>query len=451
MIKKHQKYKETKFYLLKDIPDSWELQKIKFVASIYNGDSLNDDYKQMFETENPEDLAYISSKDINVDTTQIQYENGLRIPKDFPKFKIAPANTSLLCIEGGSAGRKLGFTNQDVYFVNKLACFNVSNKTTSKYLFYCIRADIFQNQFHNSITGMIGGVSISNIKNFYLPFPSIEEQSSIVSYLDHQTSIIDKLIQLKNKLIELLKEKRQALIDESVTKGLNPDAKMKDSGVEWIGQIPEGWNLVPLKFLAMKIGSGVTPKGGAEVYQEQGIIFIRSQNVHFDGLRLDEVARIDNSIHEKMKGSKVQLDDVLLNITGASIGRCCVVNLDEEMNVNQHVCIIRPKQKELKSNFLNLVLQSEIGQIQVRLELTGSNREGLTFEAIKSFLIPLPNPDEQETIYNTIKVRLNDFNKLQEKIIVQIEKLMEYRQSIIYEAVTGKIDLREWKAPHTKH
>jgi len=252
------------------------------------------------------------------------------------------------------------------------------------------------------------------------------------------------LIQQKERLIELLKEKRQAVINEAVTKGLDFNARMKDTGIEWLGEVPKQWNLVQIRHLNTKVGSGVTPKGGAEVYTEEGVIFIRSQNVHFDGLRLDDVVRIDFDTHEKMSGSKVHFKDVLLNITGASIGRCCVVNISEEMNVNQHVCIIRPTQKILPE-YLNLVLQSNVGQVQIKLGTTGGNREGLTFEAIKEFVIPLPDLKEQGEILSTVQSSLNRYYELENLNTMQIDKMKEYRQSIISEAVTGKIDVRDWQ------
>jgi type I restriction enzyme S subunit len=287
-------------------------------------------------------------------------------------------------------------------------------------------------------------VSGEVLRTLYITFPNKEEQSKIAQYLDNQTTIIDQLILQKEKLIELLKEKRQAVINEAVTKGLNPNAKMKDSGIAWLGSIPQAWNLVQIRHLNTKVGSGVTPKGGAEVYTEKGVIFIRSQNVHFDGLHLDDVVRIDLDTHKKMSGSKVQFKDVLLNITGASIGRCCVVDINEEMNVNQHVCIIRPTQRIL-SEYLNLVLQSNIGQVQIKLGTTGGNREGLTFEAIKEFTIPLPGIDEQHVILDEVLSSLKRYYELENFNTIQIDKLKEYRQSIISEAVTGKIDVRDWK------
>src|SRR5699024_1098458 len=136
------------------------------------------------------------------------------------------------------------------------------------------------------------------------------------SFLDRKTKAIDALIEKKEQLIERLKEKRQALITRAVTKGFNPSVPMKDSGIEWLGEIPEEWEITKLKWLVSKIGSGKTPRGGSEVYEEEGIPFLRSQNIHFDGLRLDDVVYIDSETHKDMSSTAIKPNDVLLNITG---------------------------------------------------------------------------------------------------------------------------------------
>src|SRR5690554_1097108 len=141
-----------------------------------------------------------------------------------------------------------------------------------------------------------------------------------------------------------------------------------------------------------------------------------------------------------MENSKVVFNDVLLNITGGSIGRSCVVEMNEEFNVNQHVCIIRPN-NELDSNFLNYLLFSNFGQTQIRLGITGGNREGLNFENLKSFIIPKIDIKEQQSIVEAIKSKLFEFKSIDLKLQSQIEKLKEYRQAIISEAVTGKLEI----------
>src|SRR5690606_313256 len=165
---------------------------------------------------------------------------------------------------------------------------------------------------------------------------------------------IVELVAIKEQQIDKLKELRQVKIHQAVTKGINPNAEMKDSGIDWIGEIPKHWEVKRLKTQSSKIGSGITPNGGATGYLDEGIPLLRSQNILFERIELSNVAYISTTIHNQMNNSKVKKWDVLLNITGGSIGRCNVVDFDLEMNVNQHVCIIRPQ--NINSYFLNYLL-----------------------------------------------------------------------------------------------
>lgn len=275
-----------------------------------------------------------------------------------------------------------------------------------------------------------------------LLIPPLSEQKEIVSFLDDKTQKIDSLIQQKKEKIELLKEKKTSLINLVVTKGLDSNVEMKDSGVEWIGKIPSHWESSKLGFYTTKIGSGSTPRGGSEVYVDSGIPFIRSQNVHFNGLRLDGVSYIKYEVHHSMKGSTVVKEDVLLNITGGSIGRCCIVNVDGEMNVNQHVSIIRTTSK-LKNHFLNYILSCDLGQSQVRFNMSGGNREGLTIEGIRDFQITLPPILEQEQIVEYLDKQTEEIDTLIQLEQKKIETLQEYHQSLISEVVTGEIRVCE--------
>ena len=230
-----------------------------------------------------------------------------------------------------------------------------------------------------------------------VPYPNIEVQKKIVSFLAEKTAQIDQAIALKQQQIEKLNEYKQIVIQNAVTKGLNPNAPMKNSGVEWIGDIPEHWDVKKLKYLTSKIGSGITPSGGATTYVDKGIPLLRSQNIHFDGLVLDNVANISLNVHKSMKNSQVKQHDVLLNITGGSLGRCCYNSSNDEMNVNQHVCIVRPNNL-IKGEFLNGLMSSEVGQKQIWFFQQGGGREGLNFQNLKNFDFPLPSIDEQKEI-----------------------------------------------------
>ena len=312
---------------------------------------------------------------------------------------------------------------------------------------YILNSEIVREQYRfltHSTTGL-GNLSSSTFDNVNIPYIPLSEQLQITNYLKHKTLQIDDVIAKKQKLIELMREECAVIINHTVSKGLDTKVPMKDSGIEWLGEIPEHWKLTNIKKITTKIGSGVTPKGGADVYVETGIPFFRSQNIHFSGIRTDEIVFIPTDVHEKMSASKMNKDDVLLNITGASIGRCCVYEGQlGEANVNQHVCILRTT-PNVNPYVLYYFLSSEAGQIQIDLGNTGSGREGLNFKNIGNFVFPMIPPDEQ---IQMVKY-LNAMSKSIETIIIkahkEIELLSEYKTSLINETVTGKIDVRDYQ------
>jgi type I restriction enzyme S subunit len=157
------------------------------------------------------------------------------------------------------------------------------------------------------------------------------------------------------------------------------------------------WAAEELGGKSIKIGSGITPTGGDKNYKTEGRPFVRSQNVGWGSLILDDVAYIDDEMHSSFSATEIQIDDVLLNITGASIGRSAVANHQiEGGNVNQHVCIIRTKKKELNPFFVNQYLISQTGQSQIDSFQAGGNRQGLNFAQIRSFFIPMPPKVEEQ-------------------------------------------------------
>ncbi len=201
------------------------------------------------------------------------------------------------------------------------------------------------------------------------------------------------------------------------------------------------WQVAQLANHASKVGSGATPRGGSKIYTQSGAKFIRSQNVHFDGLRLDDMAYIPDDIHQTMQGTRVSPSDVLLNITGASIGRCAVVPPGiGEANVNQHVCIIRTT-NQLDSSFLANWLSSDFGQTTIMRFQAGGNREGLNFEQIRSIEIPLPPLPEQQKIASI----LTSVDEVIEKIQSQINKLQDLKKATMNELLTKGIGHTEYK------
>ena len=315
------------------------------------------------------------------------------------------------------------------------------------FLHYLLRTPAFAREAERNsygITSDMWSLRPEHFKIIYSCIPPLEEQIAIVQYLDKAAKQIQAYIRAKQKLISLLEEQRQAVIHQAVTGGLEPNVKLRPSGVEWLGDIPKHWEVRYLGQLGDKFGSGITPRGGAAVYQESGIPILRSQNVHFQGLRLEEVARISRSMHEQMESSHVKPGDVLLNITGASIGRVCTVPQSlQEANVNQHVCIIRPRKDMILNEFLAAYLSTPIMQQEIQLRQSGASREGLTLQAIRSFPVPLPPIEEQDSIANNI-LRTNNLSfKCRALIESQCELMEEYQTRVIADVVTGKLDVRK--------
>jgi len=309
-----------------------------------------------------------------------------------------------------------------------------------KFYNWLFHTSLFADEFYKWGHGIVDDLWTTRwqeMKNISVAVPPLIEQQRIADFLDEKCGEIDALIALQEQMIAQLTNYKQSVITEVVTKGLNPDAQLVPSGIDWIGDAPKGWNVVKLSLLTTKIGSGSTPTGGANVYVNEGVKFLRSQNVRFEGFDLSDVAHITDEIDEEMRGTRVLPGDVLLNITGGSIGRCYFVDSSlGRANVNQHVSIIRPSKIETK--YLKYYLQSFAGQNQVFLLQTGGNREGLSAAALGNFKILYPSKDEQCAIAEHLDTKCSEIDRLIETKQQKIEALKEYKKSVIYEAVTGK-------------
>lgn len=312
-----------------------------------------------------------------------------------------------------------------------------------RFVLYLLKAYDYRQVFHGVGSGIRKTLKFQDFKSIKIVAPSLTEQTAIAAYLDAQCAKIDEIIAQAKASIEDYKQWKASIIYEAVTKGLNPNVEMKDSGVEWIGKVPKEWKAIPLKVCTSKIGSGKTPQGGAETYQDNGVLFLRSQNVYNTGLELDGVYYISDEIDSTMKNSRVRYNDVLLNITGGSIGRCCLFDLpDTAANVNQHVCIIRTKPEILLPQFLRYFWNSAAGPMVIDQYQTGSNRQGLNFEQIGATHIPLCSIAEQRQIVAMLDQKCAVIDQLMAEKQSLIDDLESYKKSLIYEVVTGKRYIR---------
>jgi type I restriction enzyme S subunit len=216
----------------------------------------------------------------------------------------------------------------------------------------------------------------------------------------------------------------------------------KDSGVSWLGEIPIGWRAIRLKYVVSRIGSGKTPKGGGEVYSSSGIVFIRSQNIHFNQLRLDDVVYISEELDRDMASTRVLPNDVLLNITGASLGRCSLAPVDvPPANVNQHVCILRPRRNWILPGFLNACIASRTVQTQIFSSENGVSREGLNYTQTANLTFALPQDlKEQAQILSFVDRETAKTDSLIARKERLTELLQEKRTALITRAVTRGLD-----------
>lgn len=428
--------KESGIDWIGQIPEEWEVTRIKNIVSIERGASPR-----------PID-KFISDDDTGVNWIRIgdTYKGNKYITST--KLKITNRGKQFSrYIHPGTLILSNSMSFGEPYISSIYGCIHdgwlslAPYKNISKeYLYWLLLSDVCTSQFNLvSIGAVVENLSVDKVGNTLVSMPySLSEQQKIADFLDKKTAQLDKAKALLEEQIQKLKDYRASLIYETVTKGLDKNVPMKDSGVDWIGQIPQGWGVSRLKYLANKIGSGKTPLGGSEIFEETGILFIRSQNI-YNGLILleDKATYINRNIHQQMIGTCVKKNDILLNITGASIGRVAKYDLDIEANVNQHVCIIRCDRFVLP-DYLMYFIMSEFGQFMIKIHQISGNREGLSFDNIGNFKIIIPDLDYQYKISQYLNKKMLIINQMIKTKDQQIENINKQRQTLIYDYVTGK-------------
>lgn len=415
-----------------EIPKEWEIKRIKAVLNERN------------ESNNPVKTDFILS--LTNDRGVIPYTEkgdvGNKSKDDLAGYKLAYQNdivlNSMNVIIGSVALSAYYGCVSPVYYM--LYPRNIEDCV--RYYNYLFQTKELQNKligYGNGIMEIRMRIQMSKLNTVDFPIPPPEHQHRIADYLDDKCAKIDAIIAREQAVIGKLKAYKLSVITEAVTKGLNPDVPMKDSGIEWIGEIPEHWTVAKIKYGTLKVGSGKTPKGGSEIYSDQGILFIRSQNVYDEGLRIDDATYISDEIDNEMKNTRVFENDILLNITGGSIGRACIYPSGlHYANVNQHVCIIRVKKEVFIPLYMRYLWNSWIGHTSIDIFQSGANREGMNFEQIKNSFMPLANINEQDEICRYLDAKCAKIDSAIDKKQAVIDKLTEYKKSLIYEVVTGK-------------
>src|SRR5690554_575396 len=429
-LPKYEAYKDSGVEWLGEIPTEWSVLANKHIFKL----------KKNLVGKRSKEYVLLSLTLKGIIKRDMENPEG-KFPAEFDTYQEVNEGDFVFCLfDVEETPRTVGLSPFYGMITGAYTVFEPAPEFDRNFLYYFYLNLDAEKRLKPLYTGLRNTISKDAFLSFKTFVPTLDEQGLIANFLDQKTAQIDAAIAIKEQQIELLKERKQIIIQQAVTQGLDPNVPMKDSGVDWIGEIPEHWEIKRIKHVTSKIGSGVTPSGGGSTYLDEGIPLLRSQNIHFDRIDLTDVARISRKTYQDMSNSQVKKGDVLLNITGGSIGRCYFVDTDEDMNVNQHVCIVRPM-KNIETVFLNAFLASEVGQGQIWFFQQGGGREGLNFQALKNFSLALPPTAEQKKIVFFIEKESAELNELIELQRKQIQKLKEYKTTLINSAVTGKIKI----------
>lgn len=324
-------------------------------------------------------------------------------------------------------------------------------RKNSRFYAYLLHCKELRSQTQHAVKGVkVFSITQSILRNLSIWLPSEKEQKRIAAFLDHETAKIDSLIEKQQQLIELLKEKRQAVISHAVTKGLNPDVPMKDSGVDWLGDVPEHWEVKRCKHLFDFITSG--SRGWASFYSDEGSLFFRIANLTREGIdpKLESIQYVTPPKGSEGERSKIKLNDLLISIT-ADLGSVCVAdNSIFGGYVSQHVSLCRTNPSVSSSRWLAYFFLSDTGKEQLLGAGYGGTKVQLSLEDIRDLLVAYPPKEEQVQLSEHLDKKLREFNILDNNANKLVEVLKERRTALISAAVTGKIDVRDWVAPDTQ-
>ena len=427
----YEKYKLTHSLGFEKIPVEWDLKKVKYLFHIGRGrvisqeELMDNGLYPVFssQTQNNGCLGYINTFDFDCD--QLTWTTD-------------GANAGTVFIRSG-----------------KHNCTNVCGtlqpityQTNLKFSHYALQ---YATQFHKRPD--TNGAKIMNNEMAEISFalPAECEQFKIIEYLDHETAKIDTLIANQEKLIELLKEKRQAVISHAVTKGLNPDVAMKDSGVEWLGQVPEHWVVAQLKFNTLEMQTG--PFGSqlhAEDYIEDGIPLINPAHMINGVLVPDKQITVDEATQKRLSRHKLEVGDIIFARRG-ELGRCAIVREENKGWLCGTGSLKAKLNERLIPEYAYLLITSDGLIAELSLESKGSTMDNLNTETLGKVRTPVPPPDEQIAILHYVEQVSGKYENLIQKAESAIQLMQERRTALISAAVIGKIDVRNWQNPNNNN
>lgn len=437
--------KESRVSWIGTIPESWGIKRIKYMAQLKGRIGWQGLTSDEYIDEGPYLITGIDFKNGGID-----WNNCVHITEE--RWAEAPEihikNGDLLITKDGTVGKVAVVSDLDgkASLNSGVLVIRTIEKYDRKFLYWVLQSEEFWTWFRlkNAGNSTIIHLYQNDFAEFSYTFPEFIEQQAIADFLDRECAQIDSIAADLEKQIELLQQYKKSLITETVTKGLDKSVPMKDSGIEWIGEIPDTWEIKPLKFLTKSIidGTHLTP-----TYVENGIPFLRVTDItSADGIDadidLDSVAKIPLEEHKILcQRCCPQKGDLLVSKNG-TIGVPKIVDWDWEFSIFVSLCLIKLNE-HLQNKWLFYYFKSSLTEIEIAYGGKTNTITNLHLEKIANFKIPLPPFKEQTIISRYLDNKVKDINALIDKKQCQLKIIQKHKKSLIYEYVTGKKRVKE--------
>jgi len=439
-MRKYSAYKSCGVDWLGELPANWDFSRLKMFSKIYSGGTPDRNNKNFWENGT---IPWIASGEVN---QEIISEPTTYITEEAFKNSSAkwiPLNSIVMALAGqGRTKGTVAIIGREVTCNQSLAAI-VTRNINYRFLFYWLSSK------YQDIRGLVGedrdGLNLALIGNIPIPLPPLPEQLSIVRFLDYKTGQIDRFIANRQKQIELLNEQLHFKINEAITKGINQKVKFKPTDIKYVPEIPEHWNIRKFKGLTSILTCGVaaTPE---YVEESEGVAFLSAQNCRPFAMDLSKYSYIKPALHKQLtRYKKPQKGDVLVTRVGAGIGQACIIDTDLEFSVYVSLTHIRPNQEILSEYIVYFFNTEYCYQLNHEGTVVGGGQGNLNVKNVERYRIPLPPIDEQKEITAYLDNYRKEMDSLISKYQKQIDLMQEYRTSLISQAVTGKIDVRDWQ------
>lgn len=436
-MSKMRKMKDSGIEWIGEIPEEWGIIKNKYLLiSMYSVGTPNVSNSDFYSDEGIPfvSISDMSSADYVVETKKHLTADGVR-DKNLVKLPVGTILYSIYATVGAISELRIEATISQAMLALNLN--SQMNKTYYKYNLRAMRDYIYSSANGNTQFNL----NADKVWNFSFVFPYAKAQTRIANFLDDKCGKIDRYIETQRAIIEKLKAYKQAVITQAVTKGLDPTVPMKDSGVDWIGEIPEGWRVGQLKYF-VKIRSGITlGKKYSPETELKEYPYLRVANVQGEYTDLSDVAMI--SVPEDEAQKYILHTGELLMTEGGDrdkLGRGCVWEGKITPCLHQnHVFAVTANALILNVYYLDYVTTSDVGRSYFDYTAKKTtNLASTNSTTILQFRLPVPPIEEQQKIVQYLKEKVDELNQMLTKHLALIDKLTEYKKSLIYEAVTGK-------------